>query len=81
MQVFFAQATLFSPTSLGLSWGLPKIQEEHFRGPHKRDCSILGYIFGVPLFWEITICVSSKLRPGWRHRPNPQTKMGLGFWI
>ena len=31
---------------------VPKIRGTLFRGPHNKDYSILGSIFGVPLFWE-----------------------------
>ena len=33
--------------------GFPKLGYP-FWGPHNKDYSILGSIFGVPLFWEIT---------------------------
>ena len=29
-------------------WGFPKIKGYHFRGPHNKDYSILGSIFGFP---------------------------------
>ena len=27
----------------------------HFGGPNIKDCSIIGFYLGVPLFWETTI--------------------------
>ena len=41
---------------LGLGFRVsPKWGGDHFGGPHPKDCSLFGFILGVPLFREATV--------------------------
>ena len=67
-------------------WGFPKIRGTIFRGFHKKDCSILGSIWGSPYFGKLPYNLLFRQRvclrdPVLAPQPGKGTDLqeGLGF--